>query len=76
ARVLARKLGEEIADKVFSVDGKAAFHITCSIGLAKFHKDMKNSLVILKFADEALYKAKSAGRNRVKEKTWKTRIRE
>lgn len=76
ARVLARKLREEIADKVFSVDGKAAFHITCSIGLAKFHKDMKNSLVILKFADEALYKAKSAGRNRVKEKTWKTRIRE
>lgn len=76
ARVLARKLREEIADKVFSVDGEAAFHITCSIGLAKFHKDMKNSLVILKFADQALYKAKSAGRNRVKEKTWKTRIRE
>ncbi len=74
ARVLARKLREEIADKVFSVDGEAAFHITCSIGLAKFHKDMKNSLVILKFADQALYKAKSAGRNRVKEKTWKTRV--
>jgi len=76
ARVLARKLREEIADKVFSVDGEVAFHITCSIGLAKFHKDMKNSLVILKLADQALYKAKSAGRNRVKEKTWKTRIRE
>jgi len=76
ARVLARKLREEIADKVFSVDGEVTFHITCSIGLAKFHKDMKNSLVILKFADQALYKAKSAGRNRVKEKTWKTRIRE
>ena len=76
ARLVARKLREEIADKVFSVDGEVAFHITCSIGLAQFHKDMKNSLVILKFADQALYKAKSAGRNRVKEKIRKTRIRE
>jgi len=76
ARLVARKLREEIADKEFSVDGAAPFHITCSIGLAQFYKDMKNSLVILKFADQALYKAKSAGRNRVKEKIGKRRIRE
>ncbi len=76
ARLVARKMREEIADMVFPVDGETAFHITCSIGLAQFHKDMKNSLVILKFADQALYKAKSAGRNRVKEKIRKTRIRE
>ena len=76
ARLVARKLREEIADKEFSVDGAAPFHITCSIGLAQFYKDMKNSLVILKFADQALYKAKSAGRNRVKEKTRKTLIKE
>jgi len=67
ARVLAKKLCEEIAEVVFSADGEAVFHITCSIGLAQFHRDMKNSLVILKFADQALYKAKSAGRNIVKE---------
>lgn len=67
ARGLAKKLCEEIAEVVFSDDGEAVFHITCSIGLAQFHKDMKNSLVILKFADQALYKAKSAGRNIVKE---------
>ena len=67
ARGLAKKLCEEIAEVVFSADSEVVFHITCSIGLAQFHKDMKNSLVILKFADQALYKAKSAGRNIVKE---------
>ena len=67
ARGLAKKLCEEIAEVVFSADSEIVFHITCSIGLAQFHKDMKNSLVILKFADQALYKAKSAGRNIVKE---------
>lgn len=75
ARLVARNLREEIADKEFSADGAAPFHVTCSIGLAQFHKDMKNSLVILKFADQALYKAKSAGRNRVKEKIGKSRIK-
>ena len=68
ARLVARKLCEEIADNAFTVDGKPPFRVTCSIGLAQFHKDMKDSLVILRFADQALYKAKSSGRNRVKEK--------
>lgn len=67
ARDLAKILCEEIAGVVFSADGEAVFHVTCSIGLAQFHKDMKDSLVILKFADQALYKAKSGGRNRVTE---------
>jgi diguanylate cyclase (GGDEF)-like protein len=67
ARELAKKLREEIAEVVFSADGTGVFHVTCSIGLAQFHKDMKDSLMILKFADQALYKAKSGGRNTVKE---------
>ncbi len=75
ARLVAMKLREEIANKEFSVNGEAPLRITCSIGLAQFHKDMKNSLVILKFADQALYKAKSAGRNRVKERIRRTRIK-
>ena len=76
ARGLARKLCEEISEVVFADDGKAVFHVTCSIGLAQFRKDMKDSLVILKFADQALYKAKTAGRNQVKEKTRRGRIKE
>jgi diguanylate cyclase (GGDEF)-like protein len=68
ARGLAKKMREEIAGVVFSADGEGVFHVTCSIGLAQFHKNMKDSLVILRFADQALYKAKSGGRNRVKEK--------
>ena len=67
ARGLAKILREEIAGVVFSADGDGVFHVTCSIGLAQFHKKMKDSLVILKFADQALYKAKSGGRNTVKE---------
>ncbi len=72
ARGLAKKLCEDIAGVVFSADGEGVFHVTCSIGLAQFHKDMKDSLVILKFADQALYRAKSTGRNRVKENRHRT----
>ncbi|KPK63427.1 hypothetical protein AMJ83_07100 [candidate division WOR_3 bacterium SM23_42] len=76
ARGLAKKLCEEISEVVFADDGETVFHVTCSIGLAQFRKDMKDSLVILKFADQALYKAKSAGRNQIKEKTRRRRIKE
>jgi diguanylate cyclase (GGDEF)-like protein len=73
ARALATKLREGIVDYEFLSDSETPFHITCSIGLAQFHRDMKNSMVILKFADQALYRAKAGGRNQVKEK--KLRIR-
>jgi diguanylate cyclase (GGDEF)-like protein len=68
ARGLAKKLREEIAGVVFSADGDGVFHVTCSIGMAQFRKGTKDSLMILKYADQALYKAKSGGRNQVKEK--------
>jgi len=73
ARALAKKVREEIAEKVFSADGGVRFHITCSIGLTQFHKDMESSLEVLKLADQALYKAKKAGRNQVKEKGIRSR---
>ena len=68
ARALAKKIREGIEDYEFQSDTKTPFHITCSIGLAQFHQDMKNPMVILKFADQALYRAKSGGRNQIKEK--------
>ncbi|MCK5258599.1 MAG: GGDEF domain-containing protein, partial [Thermoplasmatales archaeon] len=69
ARDLAEKLRAAVADRVFSADDGTTFHITCSIGLAQHRKGMEDSMTILKLADHALYEAKSAGRNRVKEKT-------
>ncbi|UCF70303.1 MAG: diguanylate cyclase [candidate division WOR-3 bacterium] len=73
ARALAHKIREEISGKVFAADGSAKFQITCSIGLTQFHKDMASTLDILKLADQALYNAKKAGRNEVKEKVIKGR---
>jgi diguanylate cyclase (GGDEF)-like protein/putative nucleotidyltransferase with HDIG domain len=39
--------------------------LTVSIGISKFENDMKNKEALVSKADEALYKAKKAGRNRV-----------
>ncbi len=71
ARAVATKIRKEIAEKVFSADGAAKFQITCSIGLTQFHKDMESTLEVLKLADQALYKAKKAGRNQLREKGFK-----
>ena len=71
ARAMARKIREEVANREFSPDGAPKFHITCSIGLTEFHKNMTSTLEVLKLADQALYKAKKSGRNQIKEKIWK-----
>ncbi|UCD04640.1 MAG: diguanylate cyclase [candidate division WOR-3 bacterium] len=71
ARAVATKIRREIADKVFSADGSKEFQVTCSIGLTQFHKEMESTLEVLKLADQALYKAKKAGRNQIKEKNFK-----
>lgn len=44
--------------------GKAG-HLTCSFGVTEYRKDLDDSHTLLKRADEALYRAKEAGRNRV-----------
>jgi diguanylate cyclase (GGDEF)-like protein len=71
ARDIATKIRKEIADYVFSADGTEKFQVTCSIGLTQFHKSMESTLEVLKLADQALYKAKKAGRNQLKEKSFK-----
>ncbi len=71
AKTVATKIRKEIAENVFSADGAKKFQITCSIGLTQFHKDMESTLEVLKLADQALYKAKKAGRNQLKEKGFK-----
>ena len=71
ARAVATKIREEIAERVFSSDGTKKFQITCSIGITQFHKKMESTLEVLKLADQALYKAKKAGRNQIKETAFK-----
>ncbi len=39
--------------------------LTLSIGVAGFHADVSNSDALIHLADEALYRAKQAGRNAV-----------
>jgi diguanylate cyclase (GGDEF)-like protein len=46
------------------LSGRTAFQLTVSVGVASFSKGYKKEDLIAK-ADEALYEAKRAGRNRV-----------
>lgn len=53
-----------VADHRFSFDG-ADIPVTISVGVGAFDPDMGRPNDILRAADEALYRAKRAGRNRV-----------
>jgi|GEM_PF-1252454 len=55
-RQIAEKLRQEIAEKS---------PITVSIGVAEYPRDGQTAADLLKFADAALYQAKSSGRNRI-----------
>lgn len=58
----------EVAERIRSRVEAAEFpgrHITLSIGLAEFPKDSAEPADIIALADQALYAAKEAGRNRV-----------
>ena len=45
--------------------GKGRINVTVSIGVAQKTESLKTALDVVKKADEALYRAKSGGRNRV-----------
>ncbi len=65
ASQLAEKLRQLIEDKVFMGAEKQELHVTSSIGVAEFSDSFKGPGEIVKAADEALYRAKEGGRNRV-----------
>jgi two-component system cell cycle response regulator len=59
-------LRRRIALEPFPVEqGKRAIEVTISIGIAALEKADDNATNILKRADQALYRAKRDGRNRV-----------
>ncbi len=65
ARVIAERLRQRLADQPFPIDEGAVLRVTLSIGIAMFPDDVRDSQSLVKAADQALYAAKNAGRNRV-----------
>lgn len=65
AAVLAEKLCALIRDHPFRGTDGAQLHVTSSIGVSEFRETMKDPAEMVRAADEALYRAKNAGRDRV-----------
>jgi two-component system, cell cycle response regulator len=68
AMIVAERLRQEIANKKFIINGgRDSIEVTVSIGIATTENGPEddNSQKLIKRADEALYEAKSSGRNRV-----------
>jgi two-component system cell cycle response regulator len=64
-RLLAERLRQCIAATTFSADDGTTLHVTCSIGMAQYTPEHTEPKTLLALADQALYKAKASGRNRV-----------
>ncbi len=66
ATVVAERLRRRIANEPFAIeDGKGSLDVTISIGIAGLSEPDDTAAAILKRADQALYRAKRDGRNRV-----------
>ena len=61
----AEQLREEVAKLELRYDGRPLGPVSVSLGVASFPDHAKESAELLRRADEALYLAKQAGRNRV-----------
>ena len=59
------QLRKDVSDLVINQQGNSIGHLTGSFGIAVFPKHGITGDVLLKIADEALYRAKQAGRDRV-----------
>lgn len=66
AERIAERIRGAICKLTFLGPEKQPFQITCSIGVAEFQKGMQEPGSLLTQADQALYSAKTNGRNRVK----------
>jgi two-component system, cell cycle response regulator len=66
AAIVAERLRRRIASEPFGIaQGAKAIDVTISIGIATLDTADDNASTILKRADQALYRAKRDGRNRV-----------
>ncbi len=64
ARRFAEKVRRLVSDHPFAFEGKE-INVTVSLGVADMTGEMTEPLQFIKVADQNLYKAKKAGRNRV-----------
>ena len=73
---LAEQLRQQIASQELVVAGgpntQLEIHITVSIGISEFIRETENVRKLVQCADEALYRAKQEGRNRVVIYNWNT----
>lgn len=65
AAKIARKIRKIVEEKVVTVTNDKELHFTVSLGVDTLQHSDKNIEEVLHRADEALYKAKESGRNRV-----------
>ena len=66
AEVFVERVRHEVARTHFNVGKDEPLHMTISIGIATYpDPNISNPEMLVKLADEALYAAKSSGRNRV-----------
>jgi diguanylate cyclase (GGDEF)-like protein len=65
AAVFAERLRARVADSSVSIDGGVLLCVTVSIGMAAMSGTDAGCDAVLARADEALYRAKRGGRNRV-----------
>jgi two-component system cell cycle response regulator len=67
AVVFAERLRERVHEHEFEIGEQRTFHLTCSVGVATFPSPRVASTEdLFARADEALYRAKSGGRNQVR----------
>jgi len=62
---LAERIRKNVESYLFENDGKTPYRVTVSIGVASYPFDSRDQKGLIQSADEALYDAKKAGRNRV-----------
>ena len=66
--IIMENIRREIKDHVFKIligDEEKKASLSCSIGLASFPRDGKDAREVMRSADEALYRAKIEGRDRI-----------
>ncbi|WP_322568854.1 diguanylate cyclase [Thiohalophilus sp.] len=65
ARDTAERIRRVVEEKAFAISDNTTINITLSVGLACYPDDAANAEMLIACADEALYKAKDTGRNRM-----------
>ena len=62
--LIAERLRKNIADQTTTLSNGAEISLTCSFGVAEFDPEDPTFINLYRVADEAMYKAKSMGKNR------------